>query len=369
MRYFSLIVFALFFSCKGKIDESTKGYFSKKNFALDTVVVDSEGEIVYLKNQLSNSDVSEDKKYLFNFDGNSNTVEKINLNSLKLEQKVTFDREGPNGTGGFAGTIRLQNRDKLTLNGMRQTSLFSTEGEKLKTIYFDAFLSGVHPDSGGEQFKPNRVLDIEADRLYGLVHRYSDNSIVLGILYLEKFEISKMELESFMKLSDYRFEYPLSTAQMTQLPAVEIEQFGTKVLLSNEITSALMWYDTEIDSMFLKSYESQLTANDKTGKYKNRLSSKEEFDTEFEKYRQDINFMAPFWDADNQIFYRFSYMLTGDITKVYLTSYDSELNQIGEIEVPLLSKKPARHFSKDGDIWIFENVDDEMGFIRLKILE
>ncbi|GEO23809.1 hypothetical protein CQA01_43430 [Cyclobacterium qasimii] len=77
--------------------------------------------------------------------------------------------------------------------------------------------------------------------------------------------------------------------------------------------------------------------------------------------------MPPFWDEKNKVFYRFSFEENEKKTKVYLTAYDGELNQIGESLVPQLIKKPAKHFAKDGQIWIYENINDEMGFVRLKM--
>jgi len=44
---------------------------------------------------------------------------------------------------------------------------------------------------------------------------------------------------------------------------------------------------------------------------------------------------------------------------------DKDLNMLGETLVPQLNKKPGKHFAKDGKIWIYENMNDEMGFIRL----
>lgn len=83
--------------------------------------------------------------------------------------------------------------------------------------------------------------------------------------------------------------------------------------------------------------------------------------------------MPPIWDRKNQVFYRFSYQefafeskIKENVkSKVYLTVLDKDLNQLGETLVPQLIKKPAKHFAKDGKIWIYENVEDELGFVRL----
>src|SRR5690554_6965622 len=94
------------------------------------------------------------------------------------------------------------------------------------------------------------------------------------------------------------------------------------------------------------------------------------------RLKQEINFMPPFWDERSQRFYRLSYQKlptssVGDGIKanVYLTILDPGLNQIGEARVPQLTRRPGKHFARDGEIWIYVNIMDEMGFIRLAILE
>ncbi|MGY6742579.1 MAG: 6-bladed beta-propeller [Cecembia sp.] len=81
------------------------------------------------------------------------------------------------------------------------------------------------------------------------------------------------------------------------------------------------------------------------------------------------------------IIYRFSYMdlpfgsenHPGVQSRIFLSVLDKDLNLIGEAQVPGLDKKPTtsfsgqfpKHFAKDGNIWIYENINDEMGFVVL----
>uniref|UniRef100_UPI003593E4A5 DUF4221 family protein n=1 Tax=Aquiflexum sp. TaxID=1872584 RepID=UPI003593E4A5 len=231
-----------------------------------------------------------------------------------------------------------------------------------------------HPMDGGEDLRFSRELDTESNRLYGIILRHKDKSFTLGILHLDEYEISKRELKTFERMPDYTFiQYLTGGSIWIRSPEIEIEKFGTKVILSNQITSSLMWYETKMDSLFMKSYDSELTANEKVKEYKLEHETVEHFDAEFLKFLQEINFMPPFWDDKNQVFYRFSYqnISTESInnveikSKVYLTALDKDLNMIGETLVPQLTKKPAKHFAKDGKIWIYENINDEMGFVLL----
>lgn len=288
MRYLFYLILVILISCKENIVENRSDYFSNLQFSLDTVLIDSSDEIIFLQYQLFSSDLSKDGKHLFNFNENDVAIEKINLDELRLEEKFPFEREGPNGIGSNVAVIKIYNEDQITLTGMNQTSLFSLDGEKLNTVYFENFSLGGHPMEGGEQFGPRVILDTNAERLYGLSYRYKDKNYVLGILYLKDYEISKIELKSFEKIPDYSFKYTYTgkaIAHMTQGPKVGIERFGNKVILSNEIISTLMWYDTEVDSLFMKTYNSQLTANQKEKEYIKKHETSESFQIEYRRYK------------------------------------------------------------------------------------
>lgn len=375
MRSLFYLMLMMLISCTGKIDKTDPDFFSNLQFSLDTVIIDPGDEILFLKHQLFNSDVGKDNKYLFNFNEHDYTVEKINLDELRLEEKLPFEKEGPNGIGAGMGIMKVLDRNQVSITGMYQSSLFSLDGEKLMTVYYENFsLAKWH--TGGDLLKGDRVLlDPESKRLYGLIQGYDNGTFVFGILYLDQFEISRMKLKNFEKSPDYSFMYFHGKSISYQPHAVGIEKFGEKVILSNEITSTLMWYDTEMDTLLMKSFNSQLTANQKEKEYKKEHKTPEQFQVEYRRFKQEINFLPPFWDEKNQVFYRFSYqeLPTSNVedqaikADVYLTALDKDLNQIGETKLPLLTRRPGKHFAKDGNIWIYENLNDEMGFVRLKM--
>lgn len=222
-----------------------------------------------MKHQLLNADMGTDGKYFYNFNGDDHTLEKIDLDGLRLEEKLPFEKEGPNRTGPGIGVMSVLGENQVSITGMYHCSLFSMEGEKLMTVYYENFsLADLH--NGGDLLKGDRVLlDPVTNRLCGLIQGYKNTIFELGILYLDEFEISRMDLESFEKVSNYSFIYSTSRGNIIgNAPKVNIERFGKKVILSNEITNALMWYDTTMDSLHMKSFDSQLTANQKLKEYK-----------------------------------------------------------------------------------------------------
>jgi hypothetical protein len=383
MRHLPFLILVFLVSCNRKIDKVESDYFSNLKFSLDTVIIDPGDDIIFLENGLLGADKSIDDNYLFNFNLNDHTLEIINLNDLRLEEKIPFEKEGPNGTGSFVNRIKVQNEGQINIGDFNKTALYALDGKKQMTINYLNFDLGGNPWEGGDLIRQTPVLDKDANRLYVLFDRIMDKRLLLGTLILDKYEISRTELKTFDKLYDYSFFLSENKVSITIGPEVGIDKFGTKVILSNQITSALMWYDTDLDSLFIKSYNSQLTADKKVNSYKLEHDTEESLESEYTKYQQEINFLPPFWDEKNQVFYRFSYQELSTQSseeehiksKIYLTVLDKNLNQLGETLVPLLTKESAnpfsrqfpKHFAKDGKIWIYENINDEMGFVVLTI--
>jgi hypothetical protein len=81
-----LISIGLLFSCGNKTEKLTD--FSQMTFSLDTVMVDSKDEILYLNAYLMQSSLSPDLKFLYNFNQQEFSLEKINLDRLELEGKI-----------------------------------------------------------------------------------------------------------------------------------------------------------------------------------------------------------------------------------------------------------------------------------------
>src|SRR5690554_5131213 len=176
MRHFPFLILMLLISCEGKRSKIDPDYFSNLKFSIDTVIIDPGHEIIFLKHHLLNADMGKDGKYFYNFNGYDHTLEKINLDELRLEEKFPFEKEGPNGTGPSVA-MSVHNENQITLTGDGQTALFSLDGEKLMTIYFENFSVGGGRDSG--ERLSNLRPDTDANRLYGLIYSYIDESYSL----------------------------------------------------------------------------------------------------------------------------------------------------------------------------------------------
>lgn len=190
-------------------------------------------------------------------------------------------------------------------------------------------------------------------------------------------------MPEFDKLKEYRIELIMNGAPAGGMgPSLFISTSMDKVVLSNEIANEFYVLANDEPTLKYISLQSSLTPNRKKKNSINQVESIEALSELNKKSQEDINFSKPVWDNENQIFYRFSYFkrfvekenewdqpldLPESDDEVYLTILDENLQIIGESKVPELKTAPGTHFVKDGKIWIFENIDDEMAFIRLSI--
>ncbi len=53
--------------------------------------------------------------------------------------------------------------------------------------------------------------------------------------------------------------------------------------------------------------------------------------------------------------------------KIFLTVFDEDFNLISEGEIPEFNSESVKYFVKDGKLWYFTNIDDELGFVILTL--
>jgi hypothetical protein len=188
---------------------------------------------------------------------------------------------------------------------------------------------------------------------------------------LKRYEIPKLE-----KLKDFRVMFSIGNATVSSTPLVTLYLWNDHLLIGNNAINELLIFDPKSEIVTVKTFESKLTPNQKKPNEKIEAGSIEELIAAGKKLNEQIDFKKLNWDAESQRFYRLSSISlpkledeTINKADVFLTVFDKELNMIGEVKVEGYNKPPSNNFFKDGAIWIHENVNDELGFIRIKVLE
>lgn len=376
---FFILLCGLGFACGGN-DWGEYGGQVRMEFSLDTVVIDPGDEILFLNSGLHHSQLSRDRKLLFNFNSSEFSIEVINLDELAFEHKILFDKEGPEGIGGSLEYFLLVGNDQFLLSSHQKDNLFSMEGKKIEQFSF------VDIGSEGEgindsDLHPTAHPD-NSKIFYGLVYHWREKYTELAKFDREENRVKKFNIPLFEK--SRKFEIDFNDGElMFELGTSKYISFAAgRLIIGASVSNELYVLDPRTDSISQIAYESQLIPKEKSGNFPREVGDLNEMKDIFKKINEDITYNRIIWDDERELFYRFSHMnefnsgeensearMFPSVTssKVFLTVFDKNLSVIAETPVPGYNKRPEYHFAKDGLIWIFENTGDEMGFVRMRV--
>lgn len=345
-------------------------------FSLDTVMIDPGNELLYLNAGLRMASLEAERDYLYNFNLSDHTIEKINLNSRKLEDKLAFEKEGPDGVGDMVYRMDLISDELVAFLGYVKVGIFDLKGRKVAEFPIAEIDFDGDRLIKGERFEFLNTYMFDPQKMVGLIRNAREKSFSLGVLdsgfrHLKKTPIPLDALENF------RFVLSSPSRVQMSFPSANISKHKGNYVITNEVNNTILLYDADLDTLKKINYQPMLTEDRKKGKYNQVTETEEEFKIETQSVQQEISFMAPVWDEKNNRFYRFSHKAVNiaspaikeEVYKssVYLTVFDADFNVIAESLVEDLTKPPGFHFVKDGMLWLFVNLEDELGFVRLNI--
>lgn len=346
------------------------------DISVDTVIVDGGEQLVFPNLAASRSFFTDNKRFLFNFNDFNHTVEKIDLEKLELAAKYPFEKEGPNGTGEYVDYLVSLDSGKLLIQTSNQAGIFDWEGNKLAE--FDPLLEGaslMHVDR--KTFQPVKVV---GDQIYGLIVDNAANSSELGYFNGSRDDFSYIPLAKEFRHGDFNLEHRAGNSRRRYAAGFVMQAYGeNKLVVGSTVSSSLFIFDPETRKSVKKEYNLSLTANEKKGVY--RLATEDEgaFQRAYVALYEEVSFGPLMWDIENERYFRFFYEYSypdelppGGFprpvsTVVYLMVLDKELNLLHETSLPQLDHVPYFSFAKDDKIWIFVNLEDELGFVRLNI--
>jgi hypothetical protein len=374
-----LLLLGLLFSYCSEKTETKPEFIDQFSVSLDTVIVNSNGEFIDLRDNLFFSGLSPDKSYLINFNRTDVESERINLDELVFEKRIKYEKEGPNGIGDMISSLNVSDSDQVMVWFYGLYAFFDQNGVKTK----DLELEKIAPDLllGSEVYPQTLYEDPQnKDRVIGLFNSWKENSYFLLEFDLANRTSKRIELPELAKINEYKTEITVNGNFAGNLGgSVFSTQCPDKLVLSSSVINEIQIFDFVRDSLYSKSWDTPLL-----GAKRNYIGPKqfeynpEEMDDISKKSEEDINYGEFIWDEVNEKFYRFSSKKNYSESKneegqysiisaeVFLSVFDKELELIGEAIIPEITTAPKKHFTKDGKIWIFENIDDELAFIRLR---
>ena len=378
-KVFGILGLILLFSCqknKSEINEVS----DQISVSLDTILVDSGDEFLFLRDFLSNSSLDASTNFLYNFNEIDFSLEKIDLDKLKLVDKIKFEKDGPNGLGTGRPKFTLAANGNFLIWDYSVFKEFDQNGNLVRNLN----LEEIAPDylKGSENYplylfedpkRPNRILVP--------VLNWENYSYFLLDIDLEKDSFDKIPLPEMEKFKDYRVVITNDGIEAGGFGGSVYRTFGDgKVLLNNNAFNEVHFFDFSNDSLLVIKWETQLLGA-KRGYIppKSVEGFNEEF-TEIEKLtNQDISYKKILWDNKNKRYLRFSekkkigeekdkfgnYKQVGG--EVFLSVFDRKFDLIAEARILGVDQLPNTYFIKNGEVWFYENINDELAFVKMKI--
>jgi len=303
-------------------------------------------------------------------------MDRVDLDQLEFAGNYPLQQEGPDGTGSRLYTVKSMGMGKLFLAG-QLAGVFTLEGKLVKKFEWNNISSAHGGISGGEYIYQHMAIP-EFDHLaFALVTDHIANKASLKRLNPTDKLISTYEIDPNGNFKTY------TLGEMTDFNAWTPEVFLSsqldKLIVSHEFANDFYAFSPESDQLQSVTYTSIHTPSIVTSTSEGDLvNSIEDRIIALQSYLEQVSFGPLVWDPQNRRYYRLSSSSTFGEEKpedrflhktvnvdVFLSVFDVQFDLLGEIPIPeLKSASSAKYFAKDGMLWVFENMDDEIGFVQ-----
>jgi hypothetical protein len=368
--FISSIIIISFSSCGGGSESGKQK--SVINISIDSAMVDAKGEIIDTKHGLNLIGFDSDKNFMYKFNTNNrHGLEIIDMNKMELADFIPFEVEGPNGTTNRVNDVYFISEDKIAIVVYQSILIFNMKAElqekytiKEKEFEGDSIPKEFSMESSG-LFVPEKMLSFNLiNKGYGHLRGFSK-------LDLTRNNREEFFIDELKKLSDYHISLTID-GRMIMLRTYLYTNFQNEMyILSHDMENELYYFDLKTDSIIHRKYKSEISA-DKNEVYGKDMESREAFGKIMSERNKGIRFKDIVYDESRKQYYRFSsFSTTPDQEEenwnIILTIFDENLNQINEIGNIELDKVPETYFVKDGKIYIYKNMEDEMGFVIISL--
>lgn len=373
-----LVMMASLWACgkQSSQEQTTKGF----KIQIDTLWVDSGDDFLYLNASLRNSDMDASGRYLYNYSSTDHGIEVIDLEELKLDRKIPLQKEGPDAVG-YLRDLQLTSNEEFLIRDQK-SKLFDTTGHKIKDLNLDK-ITNFESSMWGLYVKKMQDISNDKNRYVSLYGHLTEQEYFLIDYDVPNASYQKIDLPEFDALINF-FTQVMSSNQMaaTMGCGTQLTYGNDQLVISNTCYHDAYFFDLKTDSLTYKKWESRLFDNTNRYQPPRQVPFGSDEYYEIAKLReQELYFTHWAWDAKHKRYYRFvsQKRMSNDKdewgrykvidARVYLIVLDADLNIISEMEVPQINQQPSNYFVKDGALWVVQNVNDELAFVRLQLEE
>ncbi len=370
-----LLAFALFAACTEKpkseevsIVEEPKNILENMTYTIDTVVVDAKGEIINLSYGMRFFDLSADKNSLLLFDRQQTIFQEIDLDQLVLKATYPFELEGPNGLGKSSYFQHLPD-GTLLIPTLSKSGIYNLQGKLLSRI-------NLKPEviEGFETVDPFTLMyEILIDPKSGLLYSLPGDNLLgvrdLAIIDPNTNKGKIIKLPEMEKAGNFRVFWNTENGKAIETEDYSLTLIDDILLITCTVGSGIYLFDTKSENLEYFDFPHKIIPTEKYGLIRNEVFEEDVFWGEYRKVASQVSYKELMWDNQTSTLYRLaSKTLVGEreddpvAYEVYLLAYDKEFNLLGETLLKDYNQLPQSYFFKDGKLWSYVNVEDELGF-------
>lgn len=346
-------------------------------FTIDTVMIDSKGHFLYLSEALGRSYLGDDGETVYSLNQKIPRLEVIDLSRLELVDTIHMEREGPAGVGTstFYGVQVLDNGEVFIFAWMAVVRL-SPDKKSVEKFRFNAESLKGDLLNADEEVRYEGLISKDGSRFFTFYGKSDQPSSRLGLalIDLDEMSLKKVELPLFEELLHYEIrteKEPHAKYPYIYVEPIHLTEFENNLLISASPFNEIYKLDLESYTYQKLTFNASLTEGRVKVNYPTEASSTAATTESVWNRWKQISFHKMNWDEKNERFWRISYKVFMSYdnpysNETYLTFFDREFNQMGEIRLPDDWKIIGGKFFTQGMYWQFININDEAAFVRFK---
>ncbi|MEB2776597.1 DUF4221 family protein [Algoriphagus sp. D3-2-R+10] len=372
----TISILTLLAACGGKEPESTeqKNILENLTYTVDTVLVDPGEDFLIIANGLYPYSLTEDKTKLYFFERDPYKLVEVDLDNLVVLKKTEFEAEGPDGIGSYLSGLEIGRDGNIFLKSNNTIGIFDQNAKKSKDLKFVP--SGIDSTlaKSYNALYSNSVYDFGTQKIYSRPSFADAGEYGLFILNPETQVARSLPIPKMKIIDDYTGTLIFKNeAGMEILSFYFVGSFITllpsELIISTAAMSGFYHMDLQTEKMKFIDIQHQSVPNEMKIEIPKNPSDPEQVSEIQNKIFEHVNFQEMLWDNSRQTYFRFGVKTfdgksQGDPTtyEIHLFAYDKDFNVLGETKMEKLKTVPSYAFFKDGKLWSYVNVEDELGF-------
>lgn len=376
-KLFYIAVFASLWACGEKSTDSKIANAIELSYEIDTVMVDAGEHFFFLNWGLGIADVTADRKLLYNLNPQTLLLEVVDLDALALKETIQLEKEGPNGVGGgFISRLQVLANGNLMLYDFNKIVEVNPAGELVKKHEFDNTTLSGYDIGEDEKVSYSGIFSPDGKIYIGEMEdvNFKAPGKGLAVINTESMEVKFVPTDAFSKLDEFRIMMEMNTdggtSSMSTGESVYLKFINDQFIMTNSAFNEVYIYDETLDSLMHKTFESSLTGNERIKNFPTQVDSREAlFEASAEKQKQ-VRFGSMIQHNKENLIWRFSTDLDRMIAdsvviKQVVTLFDTDYTMLSEQTLENFTNSSTQFF-KDGMLYSYLNIDDELAFVRLK---